>query len=46
MRKDSLDQDGEFGIGNLAFKELRNSDYMERLIDVANKLYDDKFTDK
>jgi hypothetical protein len=44
MRKDSLINDGEFGIGNLAFKELRNSDYMERLIDVANKLYDDKFT--
>lgn len=44
MRKDSLDQDGEFGIGNLAFKELRNSDYMERLIDVSNKLYDDQFT--
>lgn len=45
MRKDSLNNDGEFGIGNLAFKELRNSDYMERLINVANKLYDDKFTD-
>ena len=45
MRKDSLEVDGEFGIGNLAFKELRNSDYMERLIDVANKLYDDQFTD-
>ena len=45
MRKDSLTSDGEFGIGNLAFKELRNSDYMERLINVANKLYDDQFTD-
>ena len=43
MRKDSLNDNGEFGIGNLAFKELRNSDYMERLIDVANRLYDDKF---
>ena len=45
MRKDSLADDGEFGIGNLAFKELRNSDYMEKLIDVANKLYDDQYTD-
>mgnify|MGYP003646903774 FL=1 len=43
MRKDSLTDDGEFGIGNLAFKELRNSEYMERLINVANRLYDDKF---
>jgi predicted nucleotidyltransferase len=44
MRKDSLESNGEFGIGNLAFKELRNSDYMERLIDVANAIYDKKFT--
>lgn len=44
MRKDSLEADGEFGIGNLAFKELRNSDYIERLIDVTNKLYDNQFT--
>ena len=44
MRKDSLEANGEFGIGNLAFKELRNSDYMERLIDVANGIYDKQFT--
>lgn len=44
MRKDSLEADGEFGIGNLAFKELRNSDYIERLIDVTNMLYDNQFT--
>lgn len=45
MRKDSLTADGEFGIGNLAFKELRNSDYMEKVIDVSNKLYDDQYND-
>jgi predicted nucleotidyltransferase len=45
MRKDSLAADGEFGIGNLAFKELRNSGYMEKLIDVANLLYDNQYTD-
>ena len=45
MRKDSLTADGEFGIGNLAFKELRNSGYMEKLIDVANLLYDNQYTD-
>lgn len=44
MRKDSLDVDGEFGIGNLAFKELRNSDFIERLIDITNKLYDNQFS--
>ncbi len=44
MRKDSLAQDGEFGIGNLAFKELRNSEYIGRLIDVATKLFDDQYT--
>tara|TARA_R100001377_G_scaffold70734_1_gene46232 strand:- start:1136 stop:1864 length:729 start_codon:yes stop_codon:yes gene_type:complete len=45
MRKDSLTADGEFGIGNLAFKELRNSGYMEKLIDVANLLYDNQYSD-
>ena len=44
MRKDSLEANGEFGIGNLAFKELRNSGYMERLIDISNAIYDKKFT--
>ena len=44
MRKDSLESSGEFGIGNLAFKELRNSGYMERLIDVSNAIYDKQFT--
>lgn len=44
MRKDSLAQDGEFGVGNLAFKELRNTDYIKKLIDVAHKLFDDQYT--
>ena len=44
MRKDSLEAKGEFGIGNLAVKELRNSDYMSRLIDVSNAIYDKQFT--
>jgi len=46
MRKDSLAQDGEFGVGNLAFKELRNSGYIEKLINVAHKLFDDQYTDQ
>lgn len=44
MRKDSLEADGEFGIGNLAFKELRNSEDIERLIDLSHMLYDNQFS--
>jgi len=40
MRKDSLHKDGEFGIGNLVFKTLRNNGSMERLIDISNQSYD------
>ena len=40
MRKDSLSKDGEFGVGNLAFKSLRNSGYIGKVIDLDNKLYD------
>jgi hypothetical protein len=45
MRKDSLERDGEFGVGNLAFKELRNSEYIGKIIDIDNLLYDKLFTD-
>ena len=44
MRKDSLDKDGEFGVGNLAFKSLRNSGHIGRIIDLDSKLYDMQFT--
>lgn len=40
MRKDSLNKDGEFGVGNLAFKSLRNTGYIGKVIDLDNKLYD------
>lgn len=43
MRKDSLEKDGEFGVGNLAFKELRNSEYIGKIIDIDNQLYDKLF---
>ena len=43
MRKDSLQKHGEFGVGNLAFKELRNSGYIGDLIDIDSKLYDNLF---
>ena len=44
MRKDSLEKDGEFGVGNLAFKSLRNSGHIGRIIDLDSKLYDMQFT--
>jgi predicted nucleotidyltransferase len=36
FRKKSLARDGEFGSGNLAFKALRNSDYISRLMTAIN----------
>lgn len=40
MRKDSLQTHGEYGIGNLAFKQLRNTGYIEKIINVSNQAYD------
>jgi hypothetical protein len=31
MRGDSIAQGGEFGLGNLVFKELRNSGYIDKM---------------
>ena len=45
MRKDSLEKDGEFGIGNLAFKHLRNTKAIETLINLTNKAYDLVYTE-
>lgn len=46
MRKDSLEKDGEFGVGNLAFKKLRNDNIIGELIDLANQAYDQIFSEK
>ena len=43
MRKDSLQRDGEFGVGNLAFKELRNSGHIGKIIEIDSRLYDNLF---
>lgn len=40
MRKDSLQEKGEYGIGNLVFKQLRNSGHIEKIIDISNQAYD------
>lgn len=42
LRKHSLSDEGEFGMGNLLFKKLRNADYLERL---RNSMYDTKSKD-
>lgn len=38
MRKESIAKDGEYGIGNLVFKELRNNLYLDDLKDLKNDL--------
>lgn len=45
MRRDSLMKDGEFGIGNLAFKYLRNNEVIKQLIDITSQAYDKKFNE-
>ena len=40
MRKEALSKGGEFSIGNLAFKKLRNNGYIGKLIDLISKSYD------
>ena len=46
LRKEGLNKDGEFSIGNLTFKKLRNDGYIEKLIDVNSKSYDKIYTEK
>lgn len=44
MRRKSLDQDGEFGLGNLIFKELRNNSYLDDLKDLKHKLISEELS--
>jgi hypothetical protein len=46
MRKESLRDDGEFSIGNLAFKKLRNEGYIEKLIETISEAYNKIYTEK
>jgi hypothetical protein len=45
MRGESLKEGGEFSIGNLTFKKLRNTGYIEKIINIITKSYDKIFTD-
>lgn len=38
LRQESIKKDGEFGIGNLVFKEMRNLDYLDKLKDELVRL--------
>ena len=43
MRRDGLSSKGEFSVENLAFKNLRDSDYIGRLNDIIIRSYDHMF---
>lgn len=38
LRKSSIMSDGEYGKGNLVFKELRNNGYLDKLKELKTKL--------
>lgn len=44
MRRSGLKSDGEFSIENLAFKSLRDTDYIEKLNDIITQAYDQMHT--
>ena len=44
LRKTSIAEDGEYGIGNLVFKELRNLGCLDNLRDLKNVLLSRKFS--
>jgi hypothetical protein len=41
IRVDGLKEEGEYSVGNLTFKSLRNSGYIKRLIDHNKEIQDD-----
>jgi predicted nucleotidyltransferase len=44
MRVDGLQKEGEYSVGNLAFKVLRNSGYLGKIFDYKAKLIDDSLS--
>jgi hypothetical protein len=44
FRQSGLDKDGEYSLENLAFKELRNSGYIGKLLDYKNNVIDTTLT--
>jgi hypothetical protein len=46
LRKESLESEGEFGLGNLIFKVLRRNDYIGKLISIKKDSYTKQFENK
>lgn len=44
LRKKSINDDGEYGLGNLIFKEMRNRGYLDRLRELKNKAKGDELS--
>ena len=44
LRKTSIAKDGEYGVGNLVFKEIRNLGYLDNLKALKNSLKSKKFS--
>lgn len=44
LRQESILSEGEFGIGNLVFKEMRRCGYLDNLKDLKNKLETDELS--
>jgi predicted nucleotidyltransferase len=44
LRKEGLAKEGEFSVGNLVFKKLRNTEYIAKLFDYWNKLEDQELS--
>lgn len=43
LRKQSMEEGNEFGLGNLIFKTLRRNNYIKKIIDLKRKSYDQQF---
>lgn len=43
LRERALDEEGEFGVGNLVFKLLRRNNYLGKIMKMKQKAYDKQF---
>lgn len=46
LRERSLEEEGEYGIGNLVFKLLRRNNYLGKIMDLKKNAYDKQFEAK
>ena len=46
LRERALEEEGEFGIGNLLFKLLRRNNYLGKIMDLKKNAYDKQFESK